>query len=261
MVAHITVPSSEHCTGVRRIMIIRMNSVKEIPDQIQPKSASWRTSVSLRPLKWILSVSVFALLLLSDGFGDERWEVPPPGQPAQMWSRVDYNPKLTDPFFESNDWSYRSGGKVHATGRTPEGEDSPRPKYTAMCFSNSLGGMEHLVEFCDAGLLGVNMIDLFIQHTCPGYADRLRVRIRNGMFTCQYWTLFIRLARTRPAAIWTTKRQKLTLDKKVYRKGDVVKGRIDFECVQEITDDNLLRHYSRKPTTIKVYGVFKTIVE
>ncbi len=58
--------------------------------------------------------------------------------------------------------------------------------------------------------------------------------------------------------IWTTKRQKLTLDQKVYRKSDVIKGRIVFECVEDPKNP-----FSGKkaPRIIKVFGVFKTILE
>ncbi len=35
-----------------------------------------------------------------------EWLAPSPGRPDQMWSPVNYDPKLTDPFFESNAWSY-----------------------------------------------------------------------------------------------------------------------------------------------------------
>jgi len=47
----------------------------------------------------------------------------------------------------------------------------------------------------------------------------------------------------------------------VYRNGDVIKGKIDFECVQEPTNREYIEKWGSDPTTIKVYGVFKTIVE
>ncbi len=79
------------------------------------------------------------------------------------------------------------------------------------------------------------------------------------MFRCQFWNLYQipRLA----DMVWTTKRQELTLDKEVYGKGDVIKGRIDFECVQEATNPKYVEKWGRTPTTIKVYGVFKTILK
>lgn len=61
--------------------------------------------------------------------------------------------------------------------------------------------------------------------------------------------------------VWTTKRQELTLDKTEYRKGDVIKGRIDFECLQEATRPGFIERHGKWLLTIKIYGVFKTIVE
>jgi hypothetical protein len=201
--------------------------------------------------------TVLALLPIGHGFRAE-WPVPQSGQPAQMSSKVDYDPKLTDPFFKSNEWSYLYGGQEVISGMTPEGEDPARLKHTAKCFSTSLG-IDHEVRFCEAKLLDVNMIHLLIHESNPEFIDKLTVRITNGMFSCQYWTGYKRPGKA--DWIWTTKRQELTLDKKAYRKGDVIKGRIDFECVQEPTNPKYVEKYGRSSTAITVNGVFKTKVE
>ncbi len=242
--------------------------MKSKPDETPPKPKSWRISASMQPLKWILWGPIFALLLLTHSFAAEWWEVSPPGQPAQMWSKVRYDPKLTDPFFKSNEWSYplwiiplpdgrfedesRSGRIVH---------NPPRLKHTAKCFTTdrAIGRDEDLLNFCEARLVDVNMIDLLIHEKNQLYVDRLRVQIRNGMFASQFESLY---KAPHGPLIWTTKRQNLTLDKTVYRKGDVIKGRIDFECVEEeIADLNGVKKWRTNPGTIKVYGVFKTIVK
>ena len=218
--------------------------------------------MSIRTLKWMLLGPVLALLPLGVSFGAE-WPAPPPGQPEQMWSRIDYDPNLSDPFFESNEWSYPSHIIKHPDGSFEDtssdkrpAEEPPHVKHTAKCLSISMGAA-HPVEFCEARLLDVNAMDLFIHNSGPGYHDALRVRIRNGMFTCQYWTLYKQYI---PGPlIWTTKRQSLTLDKKAYRSGDVIKGKIDFECL----DEQFSKHLERDahPVTINLYGVFKTVVE
>ena len=42
----------------------------------------------------------------------------------------------------------------------------------------------------------------------------------------------------------------------------MIKGRIDFECVQKVIDPKNIERWGKDPTTtIKVYGVFKTIVK
>jgi hypothetical protein len=138
-------------------------------------------------------------------------------------------------------------------------KNPPRLKHTAKCLSTSFGE-EHLVTFCEARLLEANMIDLLIHDNNPSFTDALRVQIRNGMFTCQYWTRY-RAVRRHEALIWTTTRQKLTLDKKVYRKGDVIQGRIEFECEEEETFPEYVKKWGRHPVPITVNGVFKTVVE
>jgi hypothetical protein len=222
--------------------------------------------MSIRALKWILLGLVLALLFLAHGFSAEL-PIPPSGQPAQMWSKVDYDPKLTDPFFKSNRWSYpwyiikhRDGHFEDTSTGIPPEKEPPHLKHTARCFSNS-HGEKHLVNFCEAKSLDGNMIDLAIHDDDPAFFDHLRVRIRNGMFTCQFRTASKILPRIPPDIASETKRQKLTLDKEAYRKGDVIKGRIDFECVEEPTNPGYIEQWGRNKTTIKVYGVFKTIVE
>jgi hypothetical protein len=152
---------------------------------------------------------------------------------------------LSDPFF--------TGG-----GRGPKKAPS-HVKHTAKCFSTFDVG-KHLVKFCDARLLDGNTIELLFHETNVPFIEQLQVRIRNGMFTCQYWGLRD-VSPPIEVFTWTTKRQDLTLDKKAYRKGDLIKGRIGFECVREIIDPEYVRKYGKRPETIQVSGVFKTILK
>jgi hypothetical protein len=219
-----------------------------------------KTKCDSRRTGWAMALAaVLSLLPLDHSFGSEDgydvWRVPS-GQPAQMWSKINYDPKLWDTFFESDALGYPDGGR-----------GSSRSEKAAMCFSNSLG-VKHLVESCEAKLVDENTIDFLIYDTGPGFHDVLRVWVKKGMFTCQYWSYYQVPGRL---LIWTTKRQELTLDQEVYRKGDVIKGRIDFECVQDVKDPNVMEkqggwikdgwikgYWLR---TIKVYGVFKTILK
>jgi hypothetical protein len=224
--------------------------MKVKPDQTALESASWRISMSMRFGKCVLLGPILALLLLGYSFGAE-WEDPPPGQPDQMQSRVDYDPNLSDPFFESNEWGCPEGRTESKTCRHGE----PRLKHTAKCFSTSFGG-KHEVRFCEARLIDANMIELFINERNPAFNDSLIVQIRNGMFTCQFSTNYI--AGPTEGLTWTTKRQGLTLDKKAYGQGDVIKGRIDIEVLDELINPE---SPDRPPRPITVYGVFKTIVK
>jgi len=121
---------------------------------------------------------------------------------------------------------------------------------TAKCYSTHRG--KHPVYLSKARLLDGHVIEILIHKKSPAFSDSLLVRISGGKFTCQFWSLFdFRAVR------WTTTRQKLTLDRKAYRKGDVIKGRIDFACWAELHNP----HPDSPPHETRVYGVFKTIVE
>jgi hypothetical protein len=198
-------------------------------------------------------VAVLVLLPLDQSFGYDVWKVPP-GQPEQMWSNVNYDPKLTDTFFESDAWGYPDGGQDATSGMTQEGEGPSRLKDTARCYSTSFN-VKHGVRFCEARFVNGHVIDLLIHDSTPAFSDSLLVRIRDGKFSCQFW-----IVDDFGACIWTTTRQKLTLDKKGYEKGDMIKGRIDFECVSEFKPE-LAEKFGRSASTIKVSGVFKSILK
>jgi hypothetical protein len=204
---------------------------------------------------------ILALLFLGYAFGAE-WPNSPSWQRAQMcsnqmWSKVDYDPKLADPFFETEKWSYTDDDLLPPEDRPKE---RTRVMHTAKCFSTSFG-VEHLVRFCKARLDGANTIQLTIYEDSPAFYDQLNILIEDGMFRCQYRTAYP--VRTSPEShrMWTTKHQKLTLDKEVYRTGDEIKGRIEFECLEEPTHPKYIEKWGRRLTTIKVYGVFKAIVQ
>jgi hypothetical protein len=259
-------------------------------DETPPKSKSWRISASMQPLKWILWGPIFALLLLTHSFAAEWWEVSPPGQPEQMSSEVHYNPKLFDKFFESDDWICPRGaepetcrdGKPITILNDPWDPLKPETcfelrawtcadgckecaicrygkpvvKLTARCYATSWG-VKHPVKFCEAKSLDGNVIELLIHESNPAFRDALRILIREGKFTSQYWVVDAMRSFT-----WTTTRQKLTLDKKMYRKGDLIKGRIDFECVSKVINPKDIERWGKDPSsTCKVYGVFKATLE
>jgi hypothetical protein len=185
--------------------------------------------MSIRTLKTIVWAPILALLLFGNGLCAE-WPKPPSGQPAQMQSQVKYDPKLSDPFFK-------------AKGR-----------YTAKCFSSF---NEPEINFCDAKLLADDTTELFIH----GDAHNLRIIVQNGVFQSQYWYYYIEHTPGDELLTWTTKDQDLTLDKKVYRKGDVIKGRIYFACAEGHNDPKRAEAYSKKPSITRITGVFKTVVK
>ena len=231
---------------------MNIHRMKESTDRIPLKYAYWRSAMIMRPLTWLLLAPAFVLLLLTAGFADtlrygaEIWDLHPERQ-DQMWSQVNYDPMPADPFFESDGLLYSDGYYSPYKNEVP-GKGPHRIKHTAECFSNVPGGRS-LIKFCDARFIGPHRIDLLI-HVLGGFEYvGLRIWIRDGKFKSAYWG---DSSRGR-----LTTRQKLTLDKKTYQKGDVIKGRIDFEGIKSL--------HGIKPhglvSTIKIYGFFKTIVE
>jgi len=107
--------------------------------------------------------------------------------------------------------------------------------------------------------LDENTLAVLIEESNPEFYDRLRIWIRDGLFTCQYSTGY--KGPGKADWIWTTTRQALSLDKKVYRRGDVIKGKIDFECLQEPTNQKYIKKWGRNLRKIQVYGVFKAKVK
>jgi hypothetical protein len=116
------------------------------------------------------------------------------------------------------------------------------------------------IRFCDAKLLEGEIMELSI-HAGQYSENNLKVIVQNGVFWSQYWTIYKKRFRVREGFIWTTKKQSLTLYKRVYGKGDVIKGRLEFECLEEPTNPKYIEKYGRHLTTIKMYGVFKTLLK
>ena len=179
-------------------------------------------------------------------------------QPRQIRTPVQYDPGLSDPFFDSNEWSYpwwiiiRDDGSFEdTTGEITDLKDAPRLKHTANCITKYKG--EHTIRFSRAKLYDDGTIDILIHDDSASTNDKLKIEVKNGYFSCQYWTTHV-ADRGDEDVIWTTKKQKLVLQKKEYRKGDILRGKIEFECLQEVTNP---KYGARYPRIIRIEGVFK----
>jgi hypothetical protein len=188
----------------------------------------------------------------------------PEGQPKQIESIVQYDPSLDDPFFKTDQWSYSDFVIKTDNDRFEDGEtgkilrekDVPRFKHTAKCISSCRG--DHLIKYCDAKLLPDGSIELFFHEDSPAYYDKLLIVIKSNKFTSQYWTVHIAMSVGEvDEPIWITKNQTLLLDKAKYNKGDIIKGKFEFECFE----NNINPKYNEKSITITVSGVFKTIIK
>jgi hypothetical protein len=196
---------------------------------------------------WTLGLtmaSVFLLLGLAHGSPPD-W---PPRQPPQIRSQVNYDPRLSDPFFKKKERSRWDGIRGHCPLRT----------HTAKVFTSYNGAM----RFSKAKLLDGNTIELVIEDDGPSTYENLRIVIQNGVFWSQYWHDCDICGLMDDAKVkWTTTMQALTLDKQVYHKRDAIKGKIELECVEENQHPKLIEKYGRNPITFKLKGVFKTIVK
>jgi hypothetical protein len=148
----------------------------------------------------------------------------------QIKSPVNYDPDLTDSFFQ--------------TARVG----------TAKCFSSI--DSEHAIRFCNAESDNDGTIQIWIRDDDVS----LRFVVKNGAFSCEYID-FSNVYPEPRSELWRTKKQELTLDKQVYHRGDVIKGRIYFECVDEKVTPELAAKLGLWPHPITVKGVFKTIVK
>jgi hypothetical protein len=196
---------------------------------------------------WIVVLAtLLVLLLLGHGFGAERSSMPTP-----EWSQVHYDPNLTE------DLLTRLLKIVHLS--------------TDKCYFTSFG----IRSTCAFKLesLDKRVYQDHIQFTLVKLPDpteprcledcdeRLSVKIMDGRFWCSYlnFCYWRQIACFHSNSCYrylkSVKRQELTLDKRTYRLGDVIIGRIDFECLVECPES------PEKPEPVMVKGIFKTILK
>jgi len=184
-------------------------------------------------------------------------------QPEQMKSPVRYDASLSDPFFEADEWSYPWWANIHDDGKVEDlrGEvkdikDVPRLKHTAKCRTNHF--YDHIVRYCDARKTTDDSLELYFHDMTVSTDDNLKVIVKGGKFSCRYWTAYF--AEMRGVHLtWITKKQELVLGKKEYEEGDIIKGKIEFECIEK--RNGKIYSMNNTPYIIKIKGVFKTPLE
>ncbi len=183
----------------------------------------------------------------------------PPGQPAQLVSQLRHDAQLADPFFGSGEWSHPwhyvplgDGRYENALGGEVLLESElPRQQHTARCSTEHQGA--HPISFCDLSLGRGGRLEIHLHDESASTADHLGIVVQSGRFASQYWT-FYPLQQPGERLTWTTTRQELVLSADRFARGEALRGRIDFECVQQ---SNLA---GREPVTIAVQGVFEAYV-
>ena len=56
-------------------------------------------------IRFRVALTIALVLLVVDHGLGAQWPLLPRGQPAQIKSQVKYDPKLSDPFFETEEWT------------------------------------------------------------------------------------------------------------------------------------------------------------
>lgn len=183
-------------------------------------------------------------------------------QPKQMESPVEYDAEMTDHFFEVDKWSppwwivERDDGSFEdTTGQITRREDIPKLRLTAECRTEHQ--IPHLINFSEARQIDEDTIEIRIHGDSASAYDDLTVIIKNGHFSSQYKTVYP-VAAANTGLIWTTTKQRLLLNKKHYEKGEVIKGRIEFECDEDMRDT---RNGKKQTHSIRIEGRFKPTLQ
>ncbi|HAR41996.1 MAG TPA: hypothetical protein DCS07_05095 [Bdellovibrionales bacterium] len=183
-------------------------------------------------------------------------------QPKQMESSVEYDTEMTDQFFEVDTWSspwwiieQDDGSFEDTTGQITRREDIPRLRHTAECRTEHQ--IPHMIKFSEARQIDKDTIEIRIHDESASTFDDLTVIVRNGRYSSHYKTVYP-VAAANTGLVWTTTKQRLVLNKKQYAKGDFIRGRIDFECVEEMKD---ARNGKKNIRTIRIEGRFKPTLQ
>lgn len=179
-------------------------------------------------------------------------------QPEQRTSRVRVDPGLSDPFFQTEAtvlpwWIVENadGSFEDTLGGSTAEKDPPRLKQTARCRTRFQ--YPHEIRFCEAQLREDGTLRILLHDFSASTCDNLEITVEAGRFRSQYWTTYPSPSGN-AGLVWVTKKQKLTLDRRVFRRGDSLKGRVDFTCEQVDTARPDARAGRR---TIRIQGVFK----
>jgi hypothetical protein len=114
-----------------------------------------------------------------------------------------------------------------------------------------------MINFSKARQIDKDTIEIRIHDDSASTYDDLTVIIRNGHFSSQYKTVYP-VAAANTGLIWTTTKQRLLLNKKRYEKGEVIRGRIEFECDEDMRE---ARNGKKHNHTIRIEGRFKPTLQ
>ena len=152
-------------------------------------------------------------------------------------SKVTVDKNFIDTFSFIKQWSYPdytfkddSGHFEIDENRKIIAEDTAHLYFTANCTTNVQGGYD--IRYCYAKKKK-NEIVLTFSDGLPAYASQFYVHIDTSNFWCDAETIYPVIASGQKKSCRITK-QKLTVDKSKYSKGDMIKGVIEMEFIETV---------------------------
>ena len=200
-------------------------------------------------------LTLFLLFCLTTLFGQKRHLFGANNVSVkQIVSKITVDKNLKGNFSFTKKWDYPEGVfKDDSTGEfSTDGSplDTTHLFYTANCSTNVQGGYD--IRYCYA-TKDKNKITLTFADGLPAYASEFYVHIDTANFWCDAETIYPAIVRGQKKSC-TIVKQKLSVDKPKYSKGDIIKGFIEMEFVETIAVLN-------KPVQKRNYflkGYFKT---
>ena len=175
----------------------------------------------------------------------------------RLISKVTVDKNLKGNFSFTKKWDYPEGVfKNDSTGEfTTDGSplDTTHLFFTANCSTNVQGGYD--IMYCYA-TKAKNKITLTFADGLPAYASEFYVHIDTSRFWCDVETIYPAITKGQKKSC-TIVKQKLTLDKSKYLKGDTIKGFIEMEFIETVSVPNkavqkrnlFLKGYFKTPLT------------
>jgi|GEM_PF-2871940 len=185
-----------------------------------------------------------------------------------FWSKVRVEKKLADPFFTKRQFKHswymirHEDGSWESTMSDSAGKaiiDTTRYEITARCLVNK--DTFNVLDEADAWF-EKDTLRIRLKGMSASFFARFDIDVHKDNFTSAYSTSFIYPTELQR---WETLRQQLILDKKSYKPGDEVRGRVRYECLQTVharefgtADEQPINIYT---DTVWVEGVFRCRVK
>lgn len=170
------------------------------------------------------------------------------------WNKVEYNNKLSDPFFDTISWEYlwyilkdEEGNFSSAIDSIITERDTVHLVHTANCITNHQG--EHELQFCHAYKNNDTLV-LYFPSPLPAYWLDFEFKIVGNKFKASVFGEPFQAIQLQ----WQINRRQLTLNKNNFAVGDSLKGKVYLEFTEKAINDTAKYNFY-------FTGVFNTLIE